>query len=569
MKTLITKVKRAGLNRLHQWRTRAAVTVLLGFSAAVAAIHAPPPLITPGAVAAEIKLQLAALPASAALNDLRKAYAARGHYPVWLGSPNQNARLQALSERLNAAHEDGLGPGQFQVPQQPSPDASATALAQVELDASRTFLSFVGELHGTNPKSIKLRRSRVPRTLALAPELLLARAAVATDLASHLQTLGPQNHFYVGLRGALKHYRGLRASGGWPKWTGRKRLQPGMRHPEVRALREHLFSSGDLLADALDSDWYDDDLVAAVNRFQRRNGLEPDGDVGPNTQRALGYTVEQRINQILVNMERARWMGNSLGERFIVVNIPGFDLEVREGHQIALAMAVIVGRKKRGTPLYSSDVTRLEFNPYWGVPDSIARKDILPKLKTNPAYLAGMRVYQKGQSYPYIELDRHSVDWESLSATEPFPYYFRQDPGPANALGQVKFLFNNPFNVYMHDTPSKRLFSRASRAFSSGCIRLEHPIAMAQYLLTSQTEWDDERIQGALERGKNVRLALNQPIAVHLVYQTVWMDSDGRVQFRQDIYGRDRKLSAFVTAARFNPAKHVDAQAALEKRSGT
>lgn len=567
MKALIARLKQPGSNRKNQWHTRAAVTILLGFSATIAANHAPPPLVTPGAIAAEIKLQLAALPTSAALGDLRKAYTARGHYPVWLGSANQNARLQALSKRLNAAYEDGLGSVQFRAPQQPSPDANATALARVELDASRSFLSFVSELHGINPKSIKLRRSPMPRPPALAPELLLARAAVATDLALHLQTIGPKNHFYVGLRGALKHYRGLRASGGWPKWTGHKRLQQGMRHPEVRALRERLFASGDLLADALDSDWYDDDLVTAVNRFQRRNGLEPDGDVGPNTQRALGYTVEQRINQILVNMERARWMGKSLGERFVVINIPGFDLEVREGDQIALAMPVIVGRKKRGTPLYSSEVTRLEFNPYWGIPDSIARKDILPKLKTNPAYLAGMRVYQKGQGYPYTELDRHSVDWESLSATEPFPYYFRQDPGPENALGRVKFLFDNPFDVYMHDTPSappsQRLFSRASRAFSSGCIRLEQPIAMAQYLLTSQTGWDKERIQGALDRGKNVRLDLNQPISVHLVYQTVWMDGHGRVQFRQDIYGRDHKLSAFVTAVRFNPAKHVDPQAAL------
>jgi len=569
MKTLKNKTQPKQPNITVQRICTALVLITALLPAVASANHQSAPGPRPSAISAQIEAQLASLPTSANNAALRKAYAARGNYPAWVGGERQTERLLALGARLSQASEDGLDPAQFRAPSMPSAHATAASLAQIELHATATLLRFEQDLRGTSAAALKLHSGPLAKPVATDAELLLARAAVATDMAEHLSKLGPQNHFYTGLKKSLVNYRALRTAGGWQGLTSRARLKPGMRHAGVRALRERLYASGDLLDVAFDSDWYDDTLSEAVKRFQTRNGLDADGDIGPLTQRALRQSTDDRINQLLVNMERARWLGDSLGERFVVVNVPGFELEVREGERIALEMDVIVGRKRRSTPSYSSAVTRLEFNPYWGVPDSIARKDILPKLQNDPGYLAGLRIYHKGQGYPYVELGRYSVDWETLASDEPFPYYFRQDPGPANALGQVKFLFDNPYNVYLHDTPSQELFARASRAFSSGCIRMERPIAMAQYLLSTQAGWDEGRIQDALDAGKNLRLELNQPIKVHLVYQTAWLDKDGVVQFRADIYSRDRKLARFVAESRFNPALDLGAQAALEKNPGT
>jgi murein L,D-transpeptidase YcbB/YkuD len=326
-------------------------------------------------------------------------------------------------------------------------------------------------------------------------------------------------------------------------------------------LRERLFATGDLLEATLDSDWYDAQLQTAVQTFQSRHGLEVDGHVGPKTRSALNVGVEQRISQLVINLERARWLPVDLGKTFVVVNIPGYSLNAFENGSLALDMAVIVGRKQRNTPMYSGKLEWMEFNPYWGVPDSIARKDILPKLRDDPSYLPGLRVYIKGQSYPYVELDRYSIDWSEVDESD-FPYYFRQDPGPANALGQVKFLFRNPHNVYLHDTPSRNLFTHTRRAFSSGCIRLEEPLKMAHFMLRGEPQdWDQTRIDETLMEGENVRLTLARKVAVHLVYHTAWLSDNERVQFRADIYGQDKSLASFVNSARFRPEFDASQQA--------
>jgi L,D-transpeptidase YcbB len=539
-----------------------AVFVIAGVHT-VQASHIAPDAPSPAHVVSEVERLLGLSPHSSQFDKLRNAYSERNFEPIWVSRNGAGARLEALHRRLMNADVDGLDPRRYSVPSHNGLHPSAESLARVELGAALNFVTFAQDLRAASADARVLRhpQSKVPK--GIDATTLLDGAASAPDIYQYLDELSPQHHVYQGLRESLRHYRQLRTAGGWAKIPSGKRLKPGHSHPHIVLVRERLFASGDLLEDETESQRYDNHLLNAVSRFQRRHGLKDDGTIGPQTRAAMNRTVDERIQQILVNMERARWLPSNFGERYILVNVPGYWLELYEGHQVALEMAVIVGKKHRRTPIFSGNINRMELNPYWGVPDSIARNDILPKLKENPSYLDGLRVFQKGTGYPAVELDRYDVDWHEVSSTRPFAYYFRQDPGPQNALGQAKFLFDNPFNVYLHDTPNKNLFSRSRRALSSGCIRLGEPIRMAEHLLSSQPGWSRDRIDQTLAHGGNTRISLNNTLNVHLVYQTVWMDKHGHVQFRPDIYGRDERIKQFVTDTRFNLEVDVPRQAAL------
>ena len=534
-------------------RTGAASLLLACATSTFATHQAPPPRFE---VINELRTALAQPAAgkrTKAEAQVAELYAARNFQPVWTSRHNERERIDKLRARLQNADDDGLDPRRYELDSLPDAHASAADLAQLDIEATRAYVEFLLDLHASSKAAIAKRHPSARKQTLTDLSGALAAAADAEDLESHLKSIGPRHHIYAGMRTALARYRALARAGGWPRLPSGPTLKPGMQHAQVPVLRERLFASGDLMDAALDSDWYDVELELAVEAFQARHGLEVDGHVGPKTRAALNVDVEQRIRQLVINLERARWLPAELGQTFVVVNIPGYRLNAFEDGYLALDMAVIVGRRHRDTPLYSGELEWMEFNPYWGVPDSIARKDILPKLREDPSYLQGLRVYTKGQGYPYVELDRYGIDWSSVNDVD-FPYYFRQDPGPGNALGQVKFLFRNPHNVYLHDTPSRRLFARTKRAFSSGCIRLEEPMKMAQFMLRGEPqEWDQSRIDETLARGKNVRLTLARKVAVHLVYHTAWLSDDGRVQFRADIYGRDKRLASFVNGARFKP----------------
>jgi murein L,D-transpeptidase YcbB/YkuD len=310
----------------------------------------------------------------------------------------------------------------------------------------------------------------------------------------------------------------------------------------VEALRHRLSVTHDLSTDMpLHSIAYDEIVEAAVKRFQRRHGLRPDGLVGKRTLSELNVPVDQRISRLQINMERWRWYPDSFGNRYLMVNIPAFELSVVEAGTRIDSMRAIVGKKRRQTPTLSGRMTYLEFNPYWNIPRKIARKDILPKVVGDPDYLnrQGIRVFDSWD-HQARELDPTGIMWENLSAHY-FPYRLRQDPSDVNALGRVKFIFPNPQSVYIHDTPGKSLFNRLERNFSSGCVRVETPLDLAQYLLYDQG-WDRARLDAAIANGQRQTVVLENPIPVHLVYFTAWVDVQGEVNFREDIYGRDRAL---------------------------
>jgi murein L,D-transpeptidase YcbB/YkuD len=338
----------------------------------------------------------------------------------------------------------------------------------------------------------------------------------------------------------------IKQLGGWPLIPDGPALKLGTASPRIPILSKHLLITGDLpLMHFSTREQYKAPLEAAVKRYQRRNGILADGIVGKNTLNCLNIPVEERITQLKLNMERWRWLPTDLGTQHLMVNIPGFELKFVENHTVQSTMRAIVGRKKRQTPILSSTLTYLEFNPFWNIPQTIARKDILPKIKSDPQYLSKNNIQVlSGWERKSQSMDPNFIDWQAFS-DKYLPYRLRQDPAPHNALGQVKFMFPNHHSVYIHDTPGKALFNKEMRSFSSGCVRVENPLELA-YLLLKNQQWDPRRIANTIGTKKRRTIVMKQPTPVHLVYFTAWTDENDNLQLRQDIYGRDQRLSALL-----------------------
>jgi murein L,D-transpeptidase YcbB/YkuD len=308
----------------------------------------------------------------------------------------------------------------------------------------------------------------------------------------------------------------------------------------VATLRSRLEISLDLTATVKEErDLFDAGLNQAVLRFQERHGLIADGLVGPATLAALNVPASDRLRQIEMNMERWRWLPRDFGHRYLLVNTAAYQLYVIEDERIVLQMRVIVGTRYRKTPVFSGKMIYMEVNPYWHVPPRIAKEDILPRLWKDPQYLVdqNIRVFQGWQANA-PEVDPFFVDWEQVKPRN-FSFKFRQDPGPSNALGRIKFMLPNKFDVYLHDTPARQQFQRPQRNFSSGCIRIEKPIALAEYLLRADPRWSKERVLKVIDTRKTRIVRLPEPIVTHVIYLTAWVDPSETVHFRDDIYGRD------------------------------
>ena len=338
---------------------------------------------------------------------------------------------------------------------------------------------------------------------------------------------------------ALIQYQNITDTGGWPVVPPGDNLELGDHGERVAILRQRLVRSNDLDPASVVGDYFDTDLDSAVRHFQQRHGLSVDGVVGVRTMGAINVPAATRTRQLALNFERWQLLSWQLGERAILVNIADYSLAVLEGGLSVLDMQVIVGRPDRQTPVFSGEVNVLVLNPYWVIPHMIAVKDILPHVLHDPGYLnrLGIRVFQ-GWDAGAVDLDPGTINWQGLS-TKYFPYRLRQDPGPANSLGQIKFLFPNPYSVYLHDTPSRQLFKKVRRSLSSGCIRVEKPLELAAYLLQGNGLGSIEAVKAELASEHNKAVRLPSRIPIHLIYLTAWGDEMGTVYFREDIYGRD------------------------------
>jgi murein L,D-transpeptidase YcbB/YkuD len=361
------------------------------------------------------------------------------------------------------------------------------------------------------------------------------------------------------MKAALAYYRQVAQAGGWPTLPPGEILRPDDRGDRVLALRARLSGPGGreagyssypvsvfpwcwfpgplpLVPASDDPALFDRDLAAAVRSFQARHGLQVDGLVGEKTLAALNEPAAQKAARIALNLERIRWLGEVPGPRFIKVNIPACRLDVISHGRTVLSMRAVVGRPDRPTPVISGQIRWLELNPYWNVPQKLARLDILPQVLKDPRYLEdrGFRVFQDWKRGAG-EIDVDEVAWASLQSWD-MDFRFCQDPGPLNPLGNMKFLFLNPFSVYLHGTNHPEVFRSESRFLSSGCIRLEAPGVLAEYLAPRAD------LAGILESGRTQTLGLADPATIFLVYQTVWIDGSGRVNFSPDIYGYDARM---------------------------
>ena len=537
---------------------------------------------------------------------LQREYSRRRYEPIWIGenelspSGKQAYTLVSRAEQLGVLRDYSSNikaeVGRYDY----------AGLARLDYQLSVSLVRLLTDISEGHIPAIVDDSNWAGLMNRLGTERRLSREMQTSFLDDLVKRESPARPEYTALLKELDRYNRIVASGGWPQLSDDgPTLKPGMIDEQVAVLRQRLRAEGFIFAANREfPQEYDDAMKFAVQRFQLNNGLNPDAIIGPNTRRILNVTAEQRRQQILVNLERLRWLPETLGGRYLWVNVPNYRLTIYDqaaenDSKVVLDMATIVGRPERPTPVFYDKIEYLEVNPYWNVPDSIAFKDYLPKIMADLSVLEKehMKV-RKNWRKDAEELDPYSIDWLALfpeyAVVEPvegglekdivdvdadtvekptkrrFPFHLRQEPGPHNSLGRVKFMFPNEHYVYLHDTPKQYLFKRGQRAFSSGCVRVSDPSRLAQFLMdTQQVRMDaelqmsliptegqevgsvaDNRLQyeTLLNTGKNMQVALAESLPVYLVYFTAWVDSQGRLQFRPDIYNRDTKVAEQLAA---------------------
>ncbi len=457
----------------------------------------------------------------------------------------------ALFAALRSAPEHGLPEARYGVDRLERMRAEAldapAEMAAAELAMTRAALLFARDL-----SSGLLEPRRIDRDLHIAPPrpdeaALLARLAAAP--AATLSGLAPAEPGYARLVSMLAALRALPEDAWGETAPGGATLRLGDRDPRVAALRARLVRKGDHAgaAPGADPEVFDAALEADVRAFQRRHGLNDDGAAGQRTLDAINTPLADRIGQVIVSLERARWTNRERGRRHVYVNQADFTVQLVEDGATIFEERVVVGARRHRTPEFSDEMEHLVFNPTWHVPRSIAGEEILPLLQEDPEYLAkkNMRLVSRTGDDPP---DPAMTDW-SLYSRADFPYAIKQAPGAGNALGRVKFMFPNAHAIYLHDTPSKSLFAKDARAFSHGCVRVQDPLRFAEMLLAPQMEDPTGRIARILDTGRETVVRLETPVPVHLDYRTAWTDEAGLWQFRDDVYGRDGRILSALLAA--------------------
>jgi len=462
---------------------------------------------------------------------IARFYERRDFQPAW--TPARAAELRTLVEGSRA---DGLDPRDYHLAalRAEREDPADRELLYTDSLIRLAYSLYFGKL---DPRSFDPHWTFARSLDGIDPPRALEALVTAPSLGDALYAYAPQLPEYRGLRKALAHYRAARDAGGWQPLSAGPTLRPDMRDARVAALRARLALAGDLAsADAADPDLYDDALEGAVADFQDRHGLEPDGLVGRRTLAALNVGVQARIEQIRVNLERLRWVAQDLKGDYLLVDIAGFRARLVLGGRTVWTSRVVVGRPYRMTPEFRATMRYIVLNPTWNVPPTILDEDIVPKLARDPGMLARdhMKVLDLGGN----EVDPTSVDWAKYAGSTP-PYQIVQAPGDGNPLGRLKFMFPNGHDVYLHDTPARELFDKSERAFSSGCIRVQHPLALALALLDDPQRWSVQTLAEAIGTGETRSISVRRKVPVMLLYWTAVADENGTVEFHPDLYERD------------------------------
>lgn len=424
----------------------------------------------------------------------------------------------------------------------PSFKKNPVVLAQLDILLTDAYLMLGKHLYsGIVPLSERPRMWKMTPKKPIDMPLTLRQALQNNTLLESLGRLAPSYPEYSALKNILVHYIRIQEAGGWKTIESASSEPKEIERTLGEEIKERLRAEGDLSGEDDSIEGYRD----ALKNFQKRHGIHPDGKVGNTTLSKLNISVEEKILAVRLNLERWRWMPEKMEDAYIAVNIPDFSLSVVDNNATRIKMRAILGKEERETPIFSAEMRYFVVNPYWYVPSTIFREDVLPKVREDIRYLKKerIRVFKQGDESGKNEINPASINWKNVS-TAAFPYLLRQDPGPKNVLGQIKFIFPNPYDIYIHDTPNKYLFEKPERSFSSGCIRIEEPAKLANYLSESAgNRGDDTNISDVLARGKNKKVSLIKPVKVYVNYWTVFTDGEGRGNFRDDVYGHDGELA--------------------------
>ena len=470
-------------------------------------------------------------------------YERRGYTPVW---DNPQA-VRQLIETLEHVENDGLISNDYHLPvilklqanNLVGDPATAAGLDLLMTDAliRLGYHLLVGKV---DAEELDTNWNMTTTIGDLDTMLSLAESIESARIPQLIDQLRPDHAYYAYLQQGLMRYRTIRDQDGWQSVPNGPSLKSGMVDVRIPMIRERLRVTGELSFADTASDIYDETLTGAVKQFQQHHGLTTDGVIGPATVAAMNVPVQARIDQIKVNLERARWVLHDLPEDMVVTDIAGFEVSYRRGGKIVWSTLAQVGTPYRKTPVFRDQISYLEVNPTWTVPPTILQKDILPQLAKDQSYLQQRDMQVLTHDGKYV--DPTTVDWSQFPQKR-FPYLLRQNPGPNNALGRIKFMFPNKHLVYLHDTPSRKLFERDQRAFSSGCIRVMNPFELAELLL-DDPQWTQSRIEEVVTSKQTTRINLAKPVTVILMYWTVNITDDGGMMFKADVYDRDAAVLA-------------------------
>ena len=501
--------------------------------------------------------------------SLHELYDARGYQPLWTSSGRPTAAAGAVVAFLRTVEQRGLRPADYDAVPLGIEAAALTAvdpamrdaprIARFDLSMSRAVMQLLAHLHAgrVDPRALRFELPETHRATDLVA--LTVAVSEAADPAAAIAAAEPRYAGYAALLGGLARYRSLAADSTLraPALPASP-VRPGDALGTVPALRRFLTALGDYPATRdsavpADSTRYTPDLVTAVERFQRRHSLEPDGVIGRETVRQLRLPLTQRVRQIELTLERWRWLPDVPPERYAVVNIPGFHLLVFEHDSTAahplLEMSVIVGQAagRHGTPIFTGTMEEVVFRPFWDVPPSIARKELIPRIRREPGYFdsEGFEIVRGGAD----DAPPYAPTGDNLDRVLAGTLRLRQRPGGLNALGLVKFVFPNSHNVYLHGTPAQELFARTRRDFSHGCIRIANPVALAELVLRDQPGWGPAAIDSAMHGDRSIHVRVADPVAVFILYATAVARPDGSVSFYPDLYRHDAALARTLQLA--------------------
>ncbi len=484
---------------------------------------------------------------------LRKLYESNNYQPLWIKNGKVSDNAVNFLKFIDKISDEGLNPQHYnhnlitELIKTAEKNNSIDEFAFLDMSLSSSFLSLSSHLISgrINPRVIygswTLKSSETD-----AGPLLLDTITSGGNVTEVLRGMIHKDPHYLSLKSYLKKYCEIAKNNGWEKFGESPRLEKGMNHKKVETLRQILYTTGDFTSANLLSPVFDNDLEKALIKFQTRHGLSPDGQVGQQTATALNMPVEARIKQIELNMESWRWLPRELGEKYLIINIANFELELFEKGNKIMQMKTVVGKPYRMTPVFSSEINQIVLNPHWHVPRSIAVNDILPDIKNNLNTISKKRlkVYARNKN-GVSEINPNEADWSQINKRN-FNYYFVQPPGDFNALGRIKFNLPNEFDVYLHGTSQKNLFLKNKRDFSSGCVRLEDPLALALYLLKDDARWSKEKIEKIIQQGNTASINIAHSLPAHFLYWTAWVDEKDNIHFREDIYNREELMEKIL-----------------------